>query len=683
MASLAGRNYLIGGSEAGTNVVEVYDPVTNTWTTAPSLPQALHHVQPVVVQGKIYVIGGLVTWPGPSVATVRAFDPANVGLGWQTRAAMPTARGAAGCAADGIKIYCAGGLSTTDNNTAIAAMEVYNTVTNQWQALAPMPRERDHFHAAIVNGKFYAIAGRNTAINATFSFNDVYDIATNTWTQAAALPTQARGGYANAVVEGRILVIGGEGAGALPGTFGNVDEYDPARNTWRALTNMPTPRHGVGAAVNAAEDGATEKVYVATGGPVRGSSKTDVHEVFAYGTDGTSSLVCFAAGGTAPAGTFGGAMTTGTQFTAGADDDPLLDNLTSPLVFANSSVNSTSSGGSPDKVTYTVVLPSSGAWHLWGRFYYPVLPGTNDANSFHARLDAQALKKFGNNKDFHRKWHWGGDGNKETGTPTAIALGNLSAGNHTLVIEKREVTPTPPRLDVLCFSTQATTPPSDAEACDAGACPPLGSTTTLPPETTTTLSQTTTTLPAFDGVCVPAGISDPAVVFAGNMTTSTQFTGGADADPARNNLTSPLVFANSTTNSSSGGSGDKVTYTLDLPSAGPWYLWGRFYYPVLPATNGANSFFARLDAQTLKKFGNNKDFHQKWHWGGDGNQETGTPAAIALGSPLPGSHTLVVEKREVTPSPPRLDVFCLTHDGITPPTDAEALAGICALIGCP
>jgi hypothetical protein len=42
-----------------------------------------------------------------------------------------------------------------------------------------------------------------------------------------------------------------------------------------------------------------------------------------------------------------------------------------------------------------------------------------------------------------------------------------------------------------------------------------------------------------------------------------------------------------------------------------------------------------------------------------------------------GPHTITIEKREVTPTPPRLDVFCLTQSGTIPPTDAEA----CALLG--
>jgi N-acetylneuraminic acid mutarotase len=280
MAAVGGKNYLLGGQQANSAILEIYDVATNTWTTGPSLPAARHHVQPVVVNDKIYVIGGLTGFPGPSMDSVLMFDPANPGAGWQTRASLPTSRGASGCAAEGIKIYCAGGLSSTAGNTAIAAMEVYNTVTNTWATLAPMPRVRDHFQAAVINGKFYAVSGRDTAITATNTFNDVYDIATNTWTQGAPIPT-ARGGYSVAVLQGRLIVISGEGNGPNSGTFPQVEEYDPARDVWRALTNITTSRHGSGVAINSAPDG-IERVYVAAGGPAQGNSQTTAHQHFRY-----------------------------------------------------------------------------------------------------------------------------------------------------------------------------------------------------------------------------------------------------------------------------------------------------------------------------------------------------------------------------------------------------------------
>ena len=173
--------------------------------------------------------------------------------------------------------------------------------------------------------------------------------------------------------------------------------------------------------------------------------------------------------------------------------------------------------------------------------------------------------------------------------------------------------------------------------------------------------------------------ADPAASFTGTMTTGFAFTDGADDDPLRDNLTTPLLFADSSSNAFNGGSGDSVSYPIDLPAGGSWFLWARFYYPGAPGSNDANSFLAKVDGGPLLKLGNNKDFFQTWHWDGDGEAETGPVAPLALGSLAAGVHSLVIEKREVVPTPPRLDVVCLTQDPDAVPTDAQACA---ALGGC-
>jgi N-acetylneuraminic acid mutarotase len=281
LVEVDGLLYLIGGQE--TSSTEIYNPATNTWTLGPSLPVGnLNHTHAVVVGKKIYIPGGLFGFPGPSTANVMVLDTQNLGAGWSFVAPMPTTRGALGCAADGVKIYCAGGLSSSAGNTAIAAMEVYNTVTDQWTVLTPMPRERDHFQAEIIGGKFYAVSGRDTSIGNAFAFNDIYDIATDTWSLGAPLPTQ-RGGYASEVLEGRLLVIGGEGGGPSNGSFPHVEEYDPARNTWRRLADLPSPRHGLAAAISTAEDGVTKRMYLITGSQSQGGGNSKINEAFYFG----------------------------------------------------------------------------------------------------------------------------------------------------------------------------------------------------------------------------------------------------------------------------------------------------------------------------------------------------------------------------------------------------------------
>ena len=61
-------------------------------------------------------------------------------------------------------------------------------------------------------------------------------------------------------------MFGGEATGRV---FGTNEAYDPASDTWEALTPMALPRHGLhGATVAVIGD----KVHVPGGGPVPGGS---------------------------------------------------------------------------------------------------------------------------------------------------------------------------------------------------------------------------------------------------------------------------------------------------------------------------------------------------------------------------------------------------------------------------
>jgi len=163
------------------------------------------------------------------------------------------------------------------------------------------------------------------------------------------------------------------------------------------------------------------------------------------------------------------------------------------------------------------------------------------------------------------------------------------------------------------------------------------------------------------------------------MTSDTTYAAGDDADVASDSLEPELVFADSTVNDRRGNSGDEVTYVIELPETGEWYLWARFYYPGAPGSRDANSFFARIDDQRSLKLGNARNLFQQWHWGGDGRVRSGLPRALPLGWVTAGSHALTITKREVSPLPPRLDVIVLTQDPSWKPTDADATAGLAEL----
>jgi large repetitive protein len=264
-----GKFYLAGGDST---VQEAYDPSTNSWSRVAPLPAALDHMQSVELNGLIYYIGGLVHWPAPAVGTVYVYDPA--ANSFTTGMPMPAGRerGAGGVAVFGNKIYYAGGLH---DGVAVSWFDVYDPLTKSWATLPDMPDARDHFHAAVVDDRFYAVGGRRADINATTTVNQAFDIGTGSWvTGLAPLPT--RGGFATAALGTEVLIIGGEEAGK---TYNTVEAYNTSTNTWRPLPPMPTARHGIQAAT------CNGGIYLAAGGTIQGAGgATNVHEVFFPGS---------------------------------------------------------------------------------------------------------------------------------------------------------------------------------------------------------------------------------------------------------------------------------------------------------------------------------------------------------------------------------------------------------------
>jgi N-acetylneuraminic acid mutarotase len=226
-AAVDGIIYAIGGMNAGgadVSTVEAYEPATDTWTTKADMPSRRAHVAIDVVDGKIYVIGGIfgeTPQDNRALSAVEAYDPATDT--WTRKADMPTARNGVGaCVVDG-RIYVSGGW---DGNNHLATMEVYDPATDTWTQASDMPRTRSFHTASVVVGKIYIIGGGDHWVHPRGAkVVDVYDPATDTWTTAADFPT-TRVAPTAGVVDGKIYAIGGWRG---PGTtiYSTVEEFDP------------------------------------------------------------------------------------------------------------------------------------------------------------------------------------------------------------------------------------------------------------------------------------------------------------------------------------------------------------------------------------------------------------------------------------------------------------------------
>lgn len=258
---LDGLIYVIGGFDAqgrSSDVVEAYDPASDSWRRIAPLPEPRDHAMAAAFEGKLYVFGGGL---GRATRSAFVYDPRTTT--WTRLPDMPLARTAGGAAVVEGRILVAGG-----TGEAPAETMVFDPGSQSWSPGPVLPRPREHLAIAAAGGRVYAIGGRWQGVLA--AANQVLDSLDGTWRDLAPLPT-ARGGTAGSAAGPLIAVAGGE-AFSPSHTFAEVELYDSATDRWRQAPPLPTPRHGL--AVQAV-DGV---LYVIGGGPTAGLSVSSANE---------------------------------------------------------------------------------------------------------------------------------------------------------------------------------------------------------------------------------------------------------------------------------------------------------------------------------------------------------------------------------------------------------------------
>lgn len=158
--------YLVGGNTIGhnggyVNWFDEYDPVNNTWKILDDAPNARDHFSAVVVNNKLYALGGRHSG-GPSgvfkplIAPVDVFDFKT--KTWSNlKNPLPTPRAAPGVALFNNEILVMGG-EGEQKGPAYKLVEAYNLETNSWTKKAHMNYAR-HGTQAIICGEGIYIAG--------------------------------------------------------------------------------------------------------------------------------------------------------------------------------------------------------------------------------------------------------------------------------------------------------------------------------------------------------------------------------------------------------------------------------------------------------------------------------------------------------------------------------------------
>ncbi len=275
--------YLLGGR--GGKPVQCYDPHDSLWTNEASNPLEIHHFQAVEYNGLIYAVCAFTgSYPHEApIPNIYVYDP--VAKQWSIGPPIPAnrRRGSAGVVVYDDKIYVVGGIQDGHSSGWVKWTDVFNPQNNTWTQLADAPIERDHFNAAVVNGKIYCIGGRRTnwdgnVFNPTVAQVDVYNITGNTWETLPSnlnIPTP-RAACATAILGDEILAIGGE-SGSLTTAHNETEAFNYVNQSWRTLAPLIQGRHATGAIVS------NGGVYIVCGSGNRGGSpELGTQEVFYF-----------------------------------------------------------------------------------------------------------------------------------------------------------------------------------------------------------------------------------------------------------------------------------------------------------------------------------------------------------------------------------------------------------------
>ena len=260
-----GRLYVMGGGRVAPNPsteVDVYDPGTNTWTTALPFTTARRNF-PTDTNGTdhIWLSGGYASDGITPLGSMEIFScaqgtpsptptcpPGGSPGPWTQAAPVAIDHYGGFIDNDGTVAYEGGGYSFSAGGT-INQFGKFNPATNTWTALAPVPDLTDSLASAVyapnVN-KLFVFGGDDPTTGTVVNTTRIYDIASNTWSTGLPMP-DLRAFMASGYFNGKIYLVGGYNTGNVDPSFGQVWEYDPVANTFNtSRMSMPATLGGPG-----------------------------------------------------------------------------------------------------------------------------------------------------------------------------------------------------------------------------------------------------------------------------------------------------------------------------------------------------------------------------------------------------------------------------------------------------
>jgi len=245
VAAYDGKIYAIGGETAQgvTDIVERYDPATDSWEALPPKPTAVTDVQAAVIGGKIFVPGGMLA-SGAVTDVLEIFDP--ITGRWTNAHPMPVALSRFGLQAYEGEMYIFGGWN--GRKPSAEALK-FTPATDEWNPLVGDGVARADPGVLLFGNEFFLLGGEDESHFLRGIEIYLPDQATGSdaaWRTQAQMPT-ANAGMGVASFADIIYVIGGGGS---PGRF---FRFIPRTDEWREV-ETPVDTFGNNVRIVALED---------------------------------------------------------------------------------------------------------------------------------------------------------------------------------------------------------------------------------------------------------------------------------------------------------------------------------------------------------------------------------------------------------------------------------------------
>ncbi len=220
-AVIDGKIYVFGGlqnisqASSATNIVEIYDPKSNSWSYGASMPNGIYGSSAIAFDSKIYLIGG-VTNTASFLQNIWVYDTKN--NTWSVGANLPRLNAFSSVEIFGDKIYMIGGFTPSNGEEGTTNVSIYDISANSWSSGTPMPNKRFCSTSEVYGHYLYIFAGceyGGYSANSSHFYNDVlvYDILKDTWTNNNTNLTQERFCLTSNLIDDKVYVLGGFASG--------------------------------------------------------------------------------------------------------------------------------------------------------------------------------------------------------------------------------------------------------------------------------------------------------------------------------------------------------------------------------------------------------------------------------------------------------------------------------------